>query len=204
MIVDAVVDPAVIAASIAPAVPGDVQRGALPAAPIAPGPSPAASASSSRWGSSPGAALERRPHGVHHLRPAQDVALHGIAGPGPAAGPCQAGLARERGGVALRVDQPDLALGAVGISGQQGRSASSAVAPARIRCQPLGTVARVGIGLSGDCSGAGLGPRHDGAHRRELGGDRDAPGLCLRIEGHDGEGRHAPGGRHESTSVQVA
>ena len=122
-----------------------------------------------------GERLHERRHG---LLADEDVALRGEARAGDAARPLEAFGAGVRRPLAVRVDDPELALAAVA-GGQLLDHLSRRRAAAQQR-EPFGAVPRVRVRLRGDRAGVRLGPRDDRAHREKLRLRRDTP--LARIE----------------------
>src|SRR3990172_5296481 len=170
VVIDAIVDPAVVVAGIAAALAYDEQRRTLPSASIAPGPI----AGDQCRQEAVAQVRVRRNVGLRHrlddLWSGQDVALDGDAVAGPPAGPRLTLGPGESGGAAGGIDEPRLALLTAGVVVQESLQRLRRRFAGGHTLQPFRTVRSVGVRLSRNGPGAGTGPGDDGAHRRELGG----------------------------------
>ena len=108
-----------------------------------------------------------------------------------AAGPVEAGVAGVAGGVAVDVDDADLAVVAALVLLEQPLQRDRRGGAVVEVGEGQALVGHVGVGLGRDGADAGDGGRDGGADGQELGGDGDAPGLTVGGAGHDRE-RHAP------------
>ena len=131
-------------------------------------------------------------HGVDHLGSDEDVPLYGITVTCDSAGPVVAFVSGERRGPSLRVDETDLALLALVVSGDQRVEGLLRVAAGVQKCKSSQAVSQVGVRLRGDRTRSRFGRRNVGADGEELGSDR-----CLLYtspgQGH-ARGEAVPGG----------
>src|SRR3990172_6922199 len=110
VIIDAIVDPAVVEPGIAAALAYDEQRRTLPSASIAPGP---IAGNQCRQEAVAQVRVRRNvglPHRLDDLWSGQDIPLNGDAVAGPSAGPRLTLRPGESGGAAGGIDEPRLAL----------------------------------------------------------------------------------------------
>ena len=106
--------------------------------------------------------------------------MRGEARAGDAARPLEAFGAGVRRPLAVRVDDPELALVAPAVAGGQLLDHLSRRRAAAQQREPFGAVPRVRVRLRGDRAGVRLGPRDNRAHREKLRLRRDTP--LARIE----------------------
>src|SRR6185437_5095647 len=123
----------------------------------------------------------------------EQVALGGVARPGPAAGPVEALRPGEGRAPAGGIDDADLALRPGRIVAGEPVDGLLGAPPRRQELEAARPVRDVRGGLGGDGADLCLRPRHDRADGEKLRCDDDAPLACAEIARHEGEG-------HESVS----